>query len=66
MNAERIKLIVRGFDPRLVEALMRSNTLGAFNTLDATEFSAEARKAAYCIDEGGTDMAERLAQTYGL
>lgn len=63
--AARIKLIVGDLDPRHVEAFMRDKH-GTLDALSTTEFSAEARKAAACVDEGGTEMAERLAKSFGL
>lgn len=62
---DRIKTIVRDLDPRHVEALMRSECGRDFDGLDPTQFSAEARKAAACVDEVGAE-AEQIARSFGL
>ena len=54
-----------GYDPRHVEAYMRVE----HPTLDAlppSQFRREVRLACMCVDEGGLDMAERIAKSYGF
>lgn len=53
------------FDPRHIEGYMRL----AHSTLDGLslrEFKAEVCLCAQCVEEGGTDAAERNARSYGL
>lgn len=62
---DRIKTLAPGYDPRHVEAYMRVGR-STLDGLSLDEFIAEAKLACECIDEGGADMAERIAQSYGL
>lgn len=61
----KIKEMAPGFDPRHVEAYMRSEhpTLDA---LSPRHFRSEVGIAVCCIVEGGLDMAERVAKSFGL
>ena len=56
---------VEGCDPRWIEGYMRLqySTLGH---LDARTFNREIRLGVACVQEGGTDAAERNAQSFGL
>ncbi len=51
-------------DPRWVEAYMRVEH-STLDHLTPARFAAEVRMAVACIEEGGEDMAERIAQSYG-
>ena len=62
---DQIHALSAGYDPRHVEAYMRVE----HNTLDHLRpgrFAAEVRFAVACVDEGGLDMAERVAKSFGL
>jgi hypothetical protein len=61
----RIVSLIPNLDPRHVEAQMRI-AHGTLDALDPTEFSAEARKAAACVDEASPEMSEQLARSFGL
>ncbi|HET7675654.1 MAG TPA: hypothetical protein VFL54_09055 [Gammaproteobacteria bacterium] len=52
-------------DPRHIEAFVRLQ-YGTLNHLDRETLKREADIAAACIEEGGTENAEALAQSYGL
>jgi hypothetical protein len=57
--------IVPNHNPRHVEAFMRCE----HSTLDGLSrdmFRQEAVLASACVDEAGADMAELLAQSFGL
>lgn len=63
--AETIRSIAPSYDARHVEAYMRVE----HDTLDwisASRFAAEVRIACACVDAGGTEMAERIARSFGL
>ena len=62
--SERIKQL-SAFNPRHVEAYMRveRNTLDG---LSARQFASEVRFAEECIREGGGELAERIAKSFGL
>ena len=62
---DRIKKLIPDLDPRHIEAYMRCQ-FGTLDGLDQAQFSAGARIAAACVDEGGTAAAEALARSYGL
>jgi len=62
---ERIKDLAPDYDPRHVEAYMRS----AHSTLDhlsPAEFSREVRLAVACIETAGKVFAERVAKSFGF
>lgn len=65
MYQQRIKEIAPTYDPRHVEAFMRSER-GTLDDLSPSRFRAEVRTAVACINEGGTEFAEKLAQSYGI
>jgi len=60
-----IQEMAPGYDPRHVEAYMRV----AHSTLDGLSLSMfrdEVAIACRCVDEGGTEMAERIARSFGF
>lgn len=57
--------LVGKYDPRHIEAYMRVR----YSTLDhlpASQFRQEISLCCKCVDDGGQEYAERLAQSYGL
>lgn len=56
---------IDNIDPRHVEAFMRVEH-STLDGLSARQFAAEVVLARDCIREGGRDMAERVAQSFGL
>lgn len=54
-----------GIDPRHVEAYMRVGQ-PTFDGLSPRQFAREVVLACECIREGGTELAERIAQSFGL
>lgn len=52
-------------DPRHVEAYM-SVQFSTFDSLSYDQFVAETKIGVACIEAGGTDRAEKLAQSFGL
>lgn len=60
-----IQQIAPAYDPRHVEAFMRSEH-GTLDHLSPEIFAAEVTVAVMMIAAGGRDQAERLAQSYGL
>lgn len=52
-------------DPRHIEAFLRMQ-FGVLDHLDRDTMAREAAIAVECIDVGGIDNAEQLAQSYGL
>lgn len=65
MYQAQIKKLAPSHDPRHIEAFMRSEH-GTLDALSPSRFRAEVKIAAMCVDEGGKDMAERIAKSYGL
>lgn len=61
----RIRALAPTCDPRHVEAYMRCEC-GTLDRLSPQRFVSEVGIAVSCIREGGLDMAERLAKSYGL
>lgn len=57
--------IVPDLDPRHVEAFMRLEH-PTLDHLSRDRFAGEARIAALCVREVGTDEAEALAASFGL
>ena len=53
------------YDPRHIEAFMRCEH-GTLDSLSPAKFAAEVAVARECIDVGGKDGAEILAQSFGL
>ena len=60
-----IKKIAPAYDPRHIEAFIRSEH-GTLDKLSPARLKAEVEIAAQCVDEGGADLAERIAKSYGL
>lgn len=60
-----IKALLPSYDARHVQAYMECSGI-RFSECTKREFNREARLAAQCIDEGGKEQAERLAQSFGL
>lgn len=65
MYQDRIKAIAPTYDPRHIEAFMRSER-GTLDDLSPARFRAEVKMAALCINEGGLEFAERIAKSFGL
>lgn len=60
----RIRECVSDLPAHQVEA--RMHKLAEIDDLDATDFSATARKAAAWVDEVGAERSEELARSYGI
>lgn len=60
-----IQEIAPKYDPRHIEAYMRLQ-YSTLDHLDRATFRREAKIAAACVDEGGVEMAEANAKSYGL
>lgn len=56
---------IEGIDPRHIEAYMRVEHT-TLDGLNPRRFAAEVCLARQCVREGGRDMAERIAQSFGL
>lgn len=54
-----------GYDPRHIEAYVRLE-YSTLNHLPRSTLRREAQIAMQCIDEGGKESAEELAQSFGL
>lgn len=65
MYRDQIASLAPSYDPRHVEAFMRSEH-STLDGLSPRQFAAEVRMACACIDEGGADFAERVAQSFGM
>jgi hypothetical protein len=65
MYQKLIREIDTKHDPRHIEAFMRVE-FGTLDHLPADRFRDEVRIAAQCVDEGGVEMAEQIAKSYGL
>lgn len=63
--ADRIAELAPTFDPRHVEAFMRS-AHPTLDHLDAVWFAREVRIACQCVTTGGEPFAEQIARSYGL
>lgn len=61
----QIQQIAPTYDSRHVEAYMRSEH-GTLDHLSPDAFAAEVVIAVLCIEEGGREMAERIARSFGL
>lgn len=55
----------QGVDPRHVEGYMRLQH-STLSHLSKSEFNREVRVSVACVREGGTEAAERNAQSFGL
>lgn len=64
---KQIRAIVpgNGYDPRHIEAFMRCEH-STLDGLSPRKFKAEVLIALDCIDQGGPEMAERIAQSFGF
>lgn len=60
-----ITTLAPGYDPRHVEAYMRVEH-STLDSLSNQRFRTEVSIARACIREGGLEMAERIAQSFGL
>lgn len=56
---------VDNIDPRHIEAYMRVGH-STLDGLSVRQFAAEVVLARDCIREGGVEMAERIAKSFGL
>lgn len=66
MIQDDLEAMGRGdIDPRHVEAYMRLQ-YGTLDHLDRRTFRAEVRLGVGCVDEGGQELAETNARSYGL
>lgn len=65
MYRETIKSLAPKHDPRHIEAYMRVEH-STLDGLSRQQFAAEVRVAAQCVDEGGIEMAERIAKSFGM
>ena len=54
-----------GTDPRLVEGYIRIEH-PTLDHLSRADFAREIKEALACINEGGVEIAEQLAQSFGL
>lgn len=59
-----ISPLAPGYDPRHIEAFMRIEH-GTLDHLTPARFAADVRIACACVDDGGPDFAESIAQSYG-
>jgi len=57
--------LIGRYDPRHIEAYMRLEH-STLDGLAAWQFDQEVATAAACIDAGGTNEAEALAESYGF
>ena len=62
---DRIKAIAPSYDPRHIEAFMRSE-YGTLDHLSPAKFLNEVHLAIECIDAEGKQFAEKLAKSYGM
>ena len=65
LYADRIRALEPHYDPRHIEGYMRLQ-YSTLDHLDADTFAHEVDIAVGCIQEGGTEAAERNAQSFGL
>lgn len=65
MYRDRITQLAPTYDPRHIEAFMRSEH-GTLDHLSPDTFAAEVAIAVMCIEDGGMEFGERLAKSYGL
>jgi hypothetical protein len=63
--ADLIEKIAPGYDARHIEAYMRLQ-YSTLDHLDKATFRREVKIAVGCIEEGGVEMAEANAKSYGL
>ena len=65
MYRTRIQAIVPTYDPRHIEAYMRVEH-STLDGLSASRFRSEVHMARACVDQGGAEMAERVAKSFGF
>ena len=65
MYQTMIQKLAPSYDPRHIEAFMRSEC-GTLDRLSPSRFRTEVKYAVACIEQGGKDLAERIAKSYGL
>lgn len=65
MYADLIKRLAPGYDPRHIEAFMRTQ-YGTLDHLSPRTFRREVALAVACIEEAGPEMAERVALSHGM
>ncbi len=63
--AEMFVRLQPDYSPRHIEAYVRCEC-GTISNLTQAKIRREAKIAAQCIDVGGIDAAERLAQSFGI
>ena len=54
-----------GVEPRHVEAFMRGES-GTLDHLGGATWNRAVKEAVACVDAAGPEMAEAIAQSYGL
>jgi hypothetical protein len=62
---QQIQQIAPTYDPRHIEGYMRSEH-GTLDHLSSRRFNTEVRIAVACVNQGGIEMAERIAKSFGL
>ncbi len=62
---DKIAPLAPSYDPRHIEAFMRSEH-PTLDGLSPSRFRAEVKMAMACVDEGGLELAERVARSFGL
>jgi len=65
MYRDLIKRLAPEYDPRHIEAYIRVEH-STLDHLTPERFRAEVRIARLCIDEGGREMAEQCARSFGF
>lgn len=65
MYQDLLRELAPTYDPRHLEAYMRL-WYGVLDHLDREAFRLEVEICAACVDAGGVEAAEKLAQSYGL
>lgn len=66
MYQDRIKQMVpTHYNPRHIEAFIRCEH-GTLDKLSPAQFRREVFLAFLCIEEGGDEMAERVAKSLGM
>ena len=61
----QIRALAPNYDARHIEAYMRAEH-STLDKLSPAAFRAEVRLACACVDEGGLEMAERIALSFGF
>lgn len=63
--ADTFRALQPAYDPRHIEAFVRLQ-YSTLNQLDRRTLVREAKIAALCVEQGGADAAEKVAQSFGL